>query len=118
MKFLSQIGKAILTGAGYVARFEGLIPASVSNSVPGLVKIEDDISKIANIIIDVEAMGQALSITGPDKLKAAGPLVSQIILKSSILVNHEIADQALFTKGCASIGSGFADVLNSLKSKV
>lgn len=117
MKFLTQIGRAILTGATLVARFEGLIPSSISSSVPVLAHIEDDVSKIANIIVNVEAIGQALNVPGSDKLKVAAPLVSQVILKSSILANHSIDNESLFTAGCTKIADGFADVLNSLKVK-
>lgn len=114
MKFLSQIGKSIIAGATYVAKFDGWVPMS---SIPIIPKLEDDIAKLSNIIVEVEVLGQTLNVPGPDKLKAAIPLIAQVILKSSILTNHSISDQTLFIQGCTKVAGGFADILNSLKAK-
>lgn len=111
---LKDIGAAIIKGIGYVAKFEGLLPASISSSAV-VAKVESEIAQLGDVIVNVEAMGQALSIAGPDKLKAAAPLVAQIILKSSIMVGHSIDNQQLFTQGSAKLADGMADILNSLK---
>jgi hypothetical protein len=114
MTFLSKLGAAILKGIGIVS---GLLPiASIAYpNGAGVVNIvSHDLAAIADIITQVEAAGQALSLKGPDKLTAAAPLVAQIIISSALLSNQKIQQPDLFNSGCKSIASGMADVLNSL----
>jgi hypothetical protein len=40
--------------------------------------------------------------------------LDDIILRSTILVNHSIANPDLFNQGVSAVAGGFADVLNSL----
>lgn len=116
MSWLQNVGKGIVIGLGYIAKFEGLIPASASTN-PTIRKIESELSQAAEVIVAVEAMGQALSISGPDKLKAAAPQVAQIILKSDMMIGHQIENQTLFNEGSSDIANGLAKILNSLKAK-
>jgi hypothetical protein len=85
-----------------------------------LVVVQDTLNQLAGIVTQVEAMAAALSqpLPGSEKLKMATPMVAQVILASSLMARHKIANPALFQQGCASIGSGMADVLNSLKDDV
>lgn len=117
MKFLSKLASVILKGVQIASGFMPLVaPALPTSTQPIVSTINNDLPAIASIITAVEVMGQALQIKGPDKLKAAAPQVAQIVLQSSLLINHKIADANLFNQGCASIASGVADVLNSLSS--
>jgi len=117
MSFLSGLAKfgqivanvaGIATGLGPI--FKGALPSQAGT----IDKVESEITLIAGQIQTVEAIGQALAIKGPDKLKAAAPLVAQVILKSALMAGHEY-DAALFTQGASKIADGFADVLNSIK---
>ena len=125
MTFLSKLGQvmqiagkvvAVVTGFGPV--IAALTPTKKDDEV--LAKLADPLVQVAGIIVQVEAMAQALDtpLPGSEKLKMATPLVAQIILSSGIMVKKEIRDPELFKRGCASIGSGMADVLNSLKDDV
>ena len=78
----------------------------------------NDLTQIGSIIAQVEAMGQALSLPGTQKLTAAAPLVAQVVLNSELLIGRKITDEALFTKATQEIASGMADLLNSLKADV
>lgn len=109
-KWLTIIGEAILKGSEIVGHLVGL------GAFPGGDRLQGELEKIADIIIDVEAAGQALKLDGMQKLTAAAPLVAQIILKAEKLDGHENHEQALFTQGVTKIASGMADVLNSRKS--
>ena len=82
--------------------------------------IADSLNQVAGIITTVEAMAGALAtpLPGTEKLKMATPMVAQIILASSLMARHKIADPVKFQAGCASIASGMADVLSSLKDNV
>jgi hypothetical protein len=121
MKWLTLIGKIVLTGLSVVTGFGPM----VGNMIPGtkddkIIKTaEDTLTQVAQIIGMVEAIGQAATtpMPGAEKLKVATPLVAQIILSSSMLAQHKIDNEVLFRQGCASIASGMADVLNSLKGE-
>jgi hypothetical protein len=106
----------ILVGFGPLA--SALIPGDKDDKVISVVTTE--LTQIAGIVTQVEAMAGALSqpLPGDQKLLMATPMVAQILLQSSVMVHHQIHDPVLFQKGCASIASGMADVLNSLRDDV
>lgn len=114
MTFLSKIGSLILKG---ISLWFGFAPV-VGQQLPGgagiVQRITKDLAEIANVIIAVEAVGQLKGMPGPEKAKAAGPLVAQIVLQSTILAGKKIAKPDLFNAGCVNIAGGVADVLNSL----
>lgn len=112
MSALSKIGSLILKGVSIISGIAPFVNPKASQAV-GVVS--RDLEQIAGIIAQVEVVGQALSIKGPEKLKAAGPLVAQVILSSSLLVGHKIGDPSLFAEGSSDIANGIAKVLNSLK---
>jgi hypothetical protein len=118
MTFLRKLGIVLLKGVQIATGLAPLAGPLISTVSPGsagsVAVVTSDLNQIAAIIAQVEAMGQALSLKGTDKLKAAGPLVAQIIVSSSLLVNKKIADPNLFNSGAAKIADGMADVLNSI----
>lgn len=118
MKFLTRIGAIILKGIEIYAGFAPIIQTAFPGFQDKVQVLSNDLVEIANIIVQVESFGQALAIPGPQKLIAATPAVSQIILRSAILANHSIADPILFKQGCTKIADGMADVLNSLDDKI
>jgi len=125
MTFLSKLGKVMQIAGKVVAVYLGFAPgfAAMTGSKKDdaiVAATIEPLQQVAAIIVQVEAMAQALEtpLPGPEKLKMATPIVAQIILASGIMVKKEIADPVLFKQGCASIASGMADVLNSLKDDV
>lgn len=94
--------------------------APMLTNIPGAVRseISSDLTILAGIIVNAEAMGQALGIAGPEKLKAAAPLVGQMMLQSSLLAHRKIKDPVLFLRGSTKIGDGMADVLNALDDDI
>ena len=118
MKFLSKLGQIILKGVEIYAGFEPVAEMAFPGQKDKLQVISKDLSEIASIVVNVEGVGQALKLAGPQKLQAAAPLVANAILQSSILVNHTINDQALFQQGAQKIADGMADVLNSLHDNI
>lgn len=122
MGFLKKFGQAVLKGFQIV---EGIAPYAtpivqlVNPGAAGKVeKVVGELPAIAGIIQNVEGIGAALSLSGPQKLTAAAPLVAQVILASDLLAKHKIADQAKFQAACTQIASGVADLLSSLEDKV
>ena len=118
MKWLTLVGKYALVGLNLLTGFGPMI----GQMIPGdkddkiIAKSTDTLIQVSTVIQMVEAIGQAAStpMPGAEKLKVATPLVAQIILSSSMLAQHKVANEVLFRQGCTSIASGMADVMNSL----
>lgn len=118
MSFLKKFGEFILRATEIVVGFAPVAAATFPGEAGAIQVVSRDLSQIAGVITTVEAIGQTLGQPGPQKLQAAAPLVAQVILQSSILVDHSIADPGLFQKGAQKIADGMADVLNSLKENI
>ncbi len=118
MKFLSKLGAVILKATEIVTGLQGFATTIFPGQAGNIQTVSTDLTQIANIIIQVETVGQVLNLPGADKLRGATPAVAQILLQSSILVGHEIANPVLFQQGAGKIADGMADVLNSLKDNV
>jgi hypothetical protein len=120
MSFLKKLGSIILKVSEIVIGFGPaaamLIPGTKDDKIIQTISV--DLAQIAQIIAQVEVFGQALSLPGAQKLQAAAPAVAQVVLQSSIMVNHKIANPALFQTGCTKVADGMADILNSLKADV
>jgi hypothetical protein len=114
MTLLSKIGAYILKGIGIMTGFLPVISQNFPNTTGGLQIISKDLAEIADTVTSIEALGQLKGLAGADKAAAAGPLVAQIILRSTLLTGQKIQDTALFNQGCVNIAGGVADVLNSL----
>lgn len=118
MKFLTKLGQILLKATEIVS---GIAPYA-SAVFPGHDKeiqiVSNDLAQVANVVVQVEAVGQVLQLPGASKLIAAAPGVAQVILQSSLLVGRKIADPALFKQGTTKVADGMADILNSLKDDV
>ena len=113
MNFLKALGQTILQG-GKVLQNVLPIGAAVATVInPGLGLT---ISELGGIIASVESVGQTLAISGPDKLKAATPLIAQAILQSPFMSSHRIADLALFNQAAQEFAQATVDLLNALDS--
>ncbi len=116
MSWLKSIGSIALT-VGRVAPVVGPIIAAI---IPGtrddavIARATGAIDPIVTIITDVEKMGVALSLSGPQKLTAATVLVTDAMLPYAATLG--IDDPALFKSGCEQIAAGTVAVLNSLKA--
>ncbi len=118
MSWLKKLG-SIAIAVGKTAPIAGpilgaIIPGTQDDAI--IAKVTPSIDSIVGVIVQAEIMGQALSLPGADKLKAATPAIAQLIVQSSLVAGKQIADPALFESGCAKIAAGMADCLNSLKA--
>lgn len=120
--FLKLAGQIITKGVAIFTGLKPLIAGTVATVAPfgqAVVQtIADDLERIKQAVIAAEAMGQALALPGNQKLVAVTPLVAQVILQSSALTGHQIAQPELFNAGAKKIADGMADVLNSLHAVV
>lgn len=118
MKLLSKIAKIATKVTATFLGLEDVIRGFVPDDKEGHLKpIKDTMLEVRDSIIAVELMaaGLATAPTGEEKLRMAGPLVRDVILRSALVANKDIDDKDLFGAGVEKISSGMADVLNSLK---
>ncbi len=118
MTWLKKIGSILLKGIaiaqGYAPVAQQLIPGA-----SGLIQaVTDDLSAIKQVIVQAEVFGQALNLAGTDKLKAAAPAVSQILLQSRMLAGHKIKDEAKYNDAVARLTGALADIFNALDDDV
>lgn len=113
MTFLKRFGMLLLKATQVVT---GIAPVYQNDPHASSViqEIQTDLGSISAVIGSIEAVGQALNLPGPEKLKAAAPQVAQVILRSALLAKHKIKDETLFAQGSTKIADGMADILNSL----
>ena len=114
MSLLKRLGGILLKVGEYAIGIEHLMPAPPAALDKGIATL----NQIAGIVIQVEAIGQTFAMAGADKLKAAAPLVADVILRSDVLVGRKIKDQALFSKAAGELAGAVADILNSLEDNV
>ena len=115
MKWLTKVGQVGLNIGGIVAGVGPIGSVLFPQYKDQINKVVGTSSGIVSILTQMEVMGQVLNLPGVDKLKAATPLVAQIILSSDALIGKKIKDQILFQQGATKITDGWADVLNSLE---
>ena len=118
-KFLSTLGRAVVNAAGIVTGVGpilGPIVSSVAHATPTKVDdaVVDTLAKLRGIVEAVEVFGQSAGVAGPDKAKAAGPLVAQVFLSSSAFAGHTVANEAEFKAACVDIAAGVARAMNAL----
>lgn len=118
LSFLKKLGAALAEGIAIATGFGPLIAPYLGAKSGAVVStVINDLTQIGVVVVQVEAILQGTG-TGPDKLKAAVPLVASIIRTSELVGGRKIEDEAAFVAACQTITSGVADLLNSLEPKV
>ena len=117
MSFLKKLGQVLGVVTQVVLGFGPLVTAltPTKKDDAALPVVTDTLQQVAGLVVTAEAIGQQLGIPGPDKLRGITPLVAQAILQAKFMTGQKIHDPVLFQKGCAEVGAGVADILNSLK---
>lgn len=119
MTFLKKLGSVLAKGLAVATGIWPLVSGLFGSSTTGqeIVKYGNtainDLSQIAGIVVNAEAMLQTPG-SGAAKLAAAGPLVANVIRTSEVISGKKIANEDLFIQGATKITSGMADILNSL----
>ena len=112
--WLKKAGAIALKGIEIAAGNASTVKLVVPKAAGTVDKVVGELTQIKDIIVTVEAVGQAWGQPGAEKLRVAGPLVAQAIAQSSLMIGHEVADKAAYDAACATIAGGIADLLNSL----
>ncbi len=123
MSWLKKFGQIMNTAGGIAASLAGLeplakafLPKTVTENAT-FQRIDHSLSDIFGAVVTAEVMIGAITTdatkSGTDKLKAATPLVAQIVKTSQTLAGKEVKDQAKFDKAVLDLTSAVADLLNS-----
>lgn len=115
MSFLKKLGQ-LLAGAVAIATGIGpIIQPFLGGGKAAAIEAAavNDLTQISQIILMVEAVNQAPG-SGADKLKAATPLVLQILRTSQAFSGKKIKDEALAEKGAADIVTGIVEFYNAI----
>ncbi len=118
MTFLQKLGTILLKVTQVITGFQPIQQVTYPQAGNIVTKIISELSMLSALVVQAEAMGQALGIKGPDKAKAIAPLVAQMVLQSEMMVNRKISDPVKFQAGCQELGGAIADILNSLDDKI
>ncbi len=109
-KKIADIGGII---TGYGAIFTQFTPTKKDDII--VTKIGDSSAQIASIILRMQALGEKLKLTGPQKLDGALMEIRALIMQSEALVGTEVVDETLMTEGITDITNGWNKVLKAVK---
>jgi hypothetical protein len=123
MNLLEKIAKGFGQAALVVGVTNPLVNAALPflnifapKIVPKITQIqsqtEDTLVAFAQLAGMIEMIGQNAKF---DKADTIAPLIGQVVLQSSIMTGHRIADQGKFLAACKGIGGNVADLLKSLE---
>lgn len=110
---LGKIGSGLMKIVGLV------FPIVIAATPAG--KTQDILTGVFNIVGVIERAFSGLQAAnpgqkfGPDKLKAALPLVKDLLLSSELIAGHKILDEQAFTDGCTQLINGAVQVMNSVE---
>lgn len=114
MTFLKKLGQIIATGVEIVAGFGPLLAARSPEAGVIVQTVSKDLAAIGQIVVQVEAMGAALGLSGADKLRAAvGPVV-QILTQSELLAGKPVTDAAALNQAAQDVINGVVKALNAI----
>jgi hypothetical protein len=121
MGWLTKIAQAALKIVGVVTGFAPIIQGAVAgtSAASTVNSITDDFTKLGGVVTSVETIAQSLQgdASVEDKVKAALPLVSQVIQASELLTGKKIADESAYQTALTQITTGVFTLLNAIEEK-
>jgi len=115
-KFAQALSTVTQIVIGFGPIFTRLTPTDKDDKA--LPAVIDSLQHLTGILAAIESIGLSLNLGGPDKLKAAIPLVAQLILQSDALAGSKIDNPAEFQAGVGDLISAWVRVVNSTKADV
>src|SRR5207244_409614 len=82
MTFLKRLGQIIAEGIALASGFGPILQQFQPKATPYVDAAQKDLAAVAAIVVQAEAMGAALGLSGADKLRAATGPVIQILMQS------------------------------------
>jgi hypothetical protein len=114
---LKKIGEIILKGKEIIPIVGPFIKAYAPDNIDKVVDVASlKLDELGRIVITTEAIGQALGLSGEDKLKAAIPLFGQVVMQSALIGGKRIDDEVLYNEGLKDLTNGVVKIMNSVKA--
>jgi hypothetical protein len=120
MSFLSvlkDIGNAVNTANqivnGYGPIAAQLIPGTKDDKIIAIAQTTLD--DAANVVVNAEAFGQALSLPGTAKATAAAGPMYQLMLQMKLVAGKKPKDEAAARAAAQRMGQDLADFLNAFE---
>lgn len=116
MSFLKKLGQLLVNVAGIAVGIGPIIGPFLGSGKAGQVTgtVVNDLTAIGSLIVQIESVGNVAGLTGPQKLKAVIPLVTNVVRTSELVSGKKIANEALFTQACTEYAQATVDLLNSI----
>lgn len=117
MTFLKKLGEILLKVVGIAAGVGPIVAPFLGSGSAAKVTntVVNDLTSIGSVVVQIETAFAAVpNSSGPQKLQAAIPLVSNIIKTSELVSGKKIANEALFTQACQEFTQATVDLLNSI----
>lgn len=117
MTFLKKLGILLVNAAGIAAGVGPIILPFLGSGKAAQVGTTavNDLTAIGSIVVQIETAFAGLgNASGADKLKAALPLVGNIIKTSELVAGKKIANEALFTQAIQEYTQATVDLLNAI----
>ena len=116
MTFLKKLGTILANVAGIAIGVGPIIGPFLGSGKAAQMTgmVVNDLTSIGALIVQIETMGAAVGLTGPQKLQAAIPLIGNIIKTSEMVAGKKIANEALFTQAVQEYAQATVDLLNSI----
>lgn len=117
MTWLSKVGTVLAKIVGFISGLTPLIGNTFGGQAAAVTtQVGTSLDQALGVIQVAEAMFAATGAakTGPQKLQAATPFISKLLLATETLAHAKIQDAAKFNAAAEGITSALADLLNSL----
>lgn len=118
MTFLKKLGTILVNVAGIAVGVGPLIQPFLGSGKASstATTVVNDLTSMGQLIVQIETAfaGLPVQTTGAEKLKAAVPLVANVIKTSELISGKKIANEALFTQACTEYTQATVDLLNSI----
>jgi hypothetical protein len=113
MTFLKKLGQFLARATAIAVGIGPILQPFLGSAAPVVQTAVNDLTQISQIATMVEAVNQTPG-SGADKLKAATPLVLQILRTSQAFAGKKIADEPLAEDGAADIVTGIVKFMNAI----
>lgn len=112
MGFLKKLGIILAKGTQIALGISPLLQGGVRTGVERATSI---LEQVAQIVIDMEVLGNKWQLSGAQKLEGAVVQATAIFLNSAMLAGRKIQDAAMFQAGITDVVNGIVKILNSVK---
>lgn len=113
LKRIAQVATGLATGVDIFAPMAKAVLPDAGDRI--VDRLDDFSTRIATVVVNSEVVGNALALSGEDKLKAAVPAMTNVFLQSQALRGRKVKDEVKFRAAIEKITSGCADLFSSLE---